>query len=342
MAKPTLSASAIARNCLRLNGTVSTRRDLVRRESESPISMKSELIFARAAHCASPTDQGPHRIGRRQVEVARRNTDRLEDAIVYYPAAQDGDNVPIASGPSFPLIGCAHGLRGDRPSCPGAPTDPTGDYRQLSVLLEHLVRWGYIAISSDHSANPDVLSMSELLESSVHHMLAENRRPGSPFEQRIRAHQIVLTGHSTGGVAAVMAAVNGTLDVTALGLLAPGNAASSLIAQAETPLVIVEGTAEGPAGTGTANLLYLNARPPKHFVIVQGADHFGFTDAMCIVDGGPIATISRADQQLSAFGYLTAFLQQYVRDEMVNRAYLSGTLAIPGLDALSISVDADA
>jgi hypothetical protein len=336
-----LSARAIAQHCLRVKGEISARRDLALRDREPPISMRSELVFGRQTHCLSPTGTGPHGVGRRQVEVMRPHTDRLEDAIVYYPAAQDGDNVPFASGRSFPLIGCAHGLRGGFPSCPDAPSDPTQDYRQLSVILEHLARWGYVAISTDHSANPDAFSMAELLEASVQHMLAENRRTGSPFEQRIREDRIILTGHSTGGVAAVIAAATGTMDVVALGVLAPGNAASGLVSQAEAPLLIIEGTAEGPAGTGTADLLYLNAHPPKHFAIVDGADHFGFTDAMCVADGGPVATITRADQQRSAFGYLTAFLQLYVRGEMLNRVYLSGTLSIAGLDALLISMDAE-
>lgn len=345
MAIPSLSARAIAENCLKLTGPVSIRGDLLIRRSEPPISLKAELKFTRQIHCGSPVHEGPHHVGRRHIKVERPNASRLEDVIVYYPATEDGEEVPFASnleGPPFQLIGYAHGLRAGFPACPGAPTDPTGDYQQLSVVLGHLVRWGYVVISTDHSFAPFEFSMVDLLEASVAHMLAENGRSGSPFENRIRTDQIILMGHSTGGGAAIQVAASRAFDVLAIGLIAPGTNSRHLVPEVAAPLLVLLGTEDGGgAGTSDAKDIYDSARPPKHFVLIEGANHFGYTDALCIQDGDPQATIARVNQQRIAYGYLTAFLQRYVRDIRTYNAYLSGSLSIGGLGSFRISVDSE-
>jgi hypothetical protein len=337
MLVPPLSARVLARSCLGLTGSLSARRDLVIRDRRPPISLREELRFVRRSRCGSPTAEGPHRVGRRQIRIERPNTTTLENAIVYYPATRDGEDAPAVAGSSFPLIGFAHGLRVHFPPCPGAPTDETQDYRQYSVVLEHIVRWGYIAVSANHSAVPFAFSMAELLEASVQHMVAENRRSGSPFEQLIREDRIVLAGHSTGGSAAFIVAANRSLNVAAIGLLAPGSD-SGVASQVEAPVLVIHGTEEGAAG-GARDGPYRAAGPPKHLVVVHGGNHFGFTDAVCIEEGDPPATIARSDQQRCAYGYLTAFLQKYVRGEDSNQAYLAGELPLEGLGALTISVE---
>jgi len=139
------------------------------------------------------------------------------------------------------------------------------------------------------------------------------RRSGSPFERLIREDRIVLAGHSNGGSAALLVAAARTLNVVAIGLLASGSA-SGAAARVEAPILLIRGTEEGAAG-GDRDGPYRDARPPKHLVIMDGGNHFGFTDAVCIEEGDPPAAIARSDQQRCAFGYLTAFLESYVRGE---------------------------
>jgi dienelactone hydrolase len=184
--------------------------------------------------------------------------------------------------------------------------------------------------------------MVELLEASVAHMLAENGRSGSPFENHIRTDHIILMGHSTGGGAAIQLGASRAFNVIAIGLIAPGTGSPGIVNQVSVPLLVLLGTADfGGAGGGNTKLIYDSAPPPKHLVLIDGANHFGYTDAVCIQDGDPPATIARADQQRIAYGYLTAFLQRYVRDIRTYSAYLSGSLSIEGLGSFQISVDSE-
>ena len=78
----------------------------------------------------------------------------LECARCVRVAMADGENASVAAGGPFPLIVYAHGRRkpsclGAWQACPGAPTDTTDDYRELSGIMAHLARWGFVTIAPD-------------------------------------------------------------------------------------------------------------------------------------------------------------------------------------------------
>lgn len=346
---PGLSVRAVARGCLNLTGSVSVRHDLFIRAIGPAVSLKSELRFIVGTRCnvaESPLARGRYAVGRRTVQVAVPVGS--VKAIVYYPAAESGANKPFGDGPEgppFPLVAVAHAIRGNTfqfPVCPGAPTDLTQDYLQLSTILEHLANWGYVAVSSDQSGAQILDGKVPILEASITHMLAENGRANSPFKGQIRTSEIVLLGHSAGGGAALEVAAEQVFPIVAVCLLAPGGRERAA-ADAGAPLLVVHGTEEGGAGVplNQPKQLYDAAPSPKHLVRIEGANHFGFTDALCLEIGDPAARIPRAHQQRVAYAYLTAFLQRYVRSVRGNDKYLSGDLPIEELESDGIVVESD-
>jgi predicted dienelactone hydrolase len=194
-----------------------------------------------------------------------------------------------------------HANRG-APPCPGTPLDKSEDYRQLATILRHLARWGYVVISSDASGSaPGIFGRQEILEASVRYLVAENGRTGSPFKDRLRTSGVSLMGHSTGGGAALALADGVTLDVAAVATLVPGGHTPN----ATIPTMVVGVSEDDPMFGGNATAIYDAAPPPKHFVSITGANHFGFTEELCFESDGT-ATISRDDQQRIALAYLTA------------------------------------
>jgi hypothetical protein len=147
------------------------------------------------------------------------------------------------AGSSFPPIGFAHGLRVHFPPCLGAPKDELQDYRQYSVVLEHLARWDYVALSELHRRAVRLLH-GEAAGSEHPALACGEPTPGFSVRTADREERIVLAGHSTGGSAAFIVATNRSLDVVAIGLLAPGSD-SGLAAQIEAPILVIHGTEGG-------------------------------------------------------------------------------------------------
>lgn len=344
-----LSVRGVARACLKLTGPVSVRRDLVLRGVDGPISLERELQFIRRNHCdlaPSPLTLGEYSVGRLETQVHTPNQADAVNATIYYPATDDGNDVPVASGPKgapFPLGAYAHGNRNlGFPACPGTPTDTSGDYRRLSTILGHLASWGFVLISVDLSRQPLEALMAESLTASIDYLRSENARSGSPFRHRLDTDRTVLLGHSTGGGAAIQTAAQGNLKVAALALLAPGTNQPSIAASAGAPMIVVRGTHEGAAGVGDSPAkVYAAAAPPKYMVDIQGANHFGYTDNLCLEGGDPPAVLARHDQQRISYGYLTAFLQRYVRGIVQNDLYLRGVVPIEGLESFDLRIHYD-
>src|SRR4029453_8656367 len=152
-------------------------------------------------------------------------------AIVYYPATADGENALFAAGGPFPLIVFAHGRRwpscfASWQACSGAPTETTDDYRQLSGIMEHLARWGFITIAPDLSwlGHEFSTEFGELVVAdAASYMIAANGTGGSPFQGKIKTPGISLIGHSTGGLAVTHVATGGAFTVDSLALIPPAN-----------------------------------------------------------------------------------------------------------------------
>jgi dienelactone hydrolase len=268
---------------------------------------------------------------------------RNNRAIVFYPAAGDGEGSPFAGGGPFPVIVFGHAKRLPRAECPGTLADTTQDFRQLSGVLSHLARWGFVAISPDlhwlvqGSAGERQL----LLADALRYLVTENQRRGSPFRRRLDTGLLAAMGHSFGGYGAVLLAASGTFPIRALALIAPAGGAESVGQVAPRPLLVLHGTEEN-SGFGvddTPLSVYGAAGPPKHLVTIGGANHFGYTDALCVADDA--GTLAAADQQRIARAYLTAFFRRYLQGAVTLGRYLSPGRLVEELEAFEIGVDTE-
>lgn len=279
-----------------------------------------------------------------QVDFFRPATNK---AVIFYPATVDGQDTAVAAGGPFPILVFAHGRRQPLCSlawepCPGAPSDTGDDFRQLSGILSHLARWGFVSIAADLSWLADTFGIDSwtlVLSDAATYIVAEHTRAGSPLEGKLQIAAISLLGHSTGGFAAIELATSGLLSVDALGLLAPAGGADSVVKFAPKPILVVHGTQDtGSFGDGGQSVnVYAAAGPAKHIVTIDGANHFGFTDGLCILKDPP-ATIGQADQQKIAKAYLTAFFRRYVQDAVEVEDYLTGARPVEELDAFTVTV----
>src|SRR5262249_51904276 len=72
-------------------------------------------------------------------------------------------------------------------------------------------------------------------------------------------------------------------------------------------------------------------KSPKHLVVITGANHFGYTDSICIAPpydntsavGGATGAEAQRRQQWAAGDYLEAFFSTYLRGNADKRSYLS-------------------
>ncbi len=270
------------------------------------------------------------------------------NAIIFYPATEDGEGTPVASSGPFQMIVFGHARRSSSAAvCIGAPTDTTQDFRQLSDIFAHLARWGFVTISPDLSwVTGFIFPRRLLLEGAVSYVLAENSRAGSPFNGKIATTGIGAMGHSTGGLTAIYLGTSGALSIDVMGLIAPlaldMNDIAEIVGFAPKPVLLLHGTEDtGMCGVdGLPLSIYAAASTTKHLVTIGGANHFGYTDALCIdppCDGA--ATISRTDQQKIAKAYLTALFRRHLNGITEMDDYLSGVRPVEELETLTITVD---
>lgn len=275
-------------------------------------------------------------------------------AVVFYPATGEAEDASFAAGGPFPLIVFCHSKRfpesafPDAAVCPGAPADFTQDYRQSSGILAQLARWGFVTIAPDLSwlaRQSDIQDWQLTMRDALSYMIAENARAGSPFQHQLRPAGLGAIGHSTGGLAAIFLGTSDAHPIDALGLIAPVanvmHDVSHIIGFAPKPILILHGTQELSAFgvNGDPLSYYAAAGPKKHLVTIGGANHFGYTDAVCI-QADNHATISQVDQQRIAKAFLTAFFRRYLGGATEVDAYLAGLRPVEGLEALNITVEA--
>jgi hypothetical protein len=281
-------------------------------------------------------------------------------ALIYYPSVpgqSEGMGAPVADGP-FPLVIVGHAKRWPppiAPTCtPDVPADISQDFTQLSGILSHLARWGFVSICpdiswlvSDSSHENRELAMDDAIE----YMLSENARSGSTFFGKIVTNSLGALGHSSGGNATVYVGTSGDYPVTVMALLAPAVAAmgessatddiSQLSAYSPNPVMIVFGTEDnGSFGADGAPPLYFSsAGPPKYMVTIDGADHFGFTDSLCLASPGDgVPTINQSQQQRIAKAYITALFARYLTGFTAMDAYLDNERSVEELEDFVITV----
>lgn len=198
----------------------------------------------------------------------RQNTDipvgggASRNADIYYPAA--GGGVDPGAG-LCPAVIFGHGFSRNK--------DRYTDFG------EHLASRGFIVLIAnyrcgifsgcDHSANADEM------RSLIDWILARNADPGSIFFGRVNPARIGTSGHSAGGLQALVAAVRDS-RVSASAPLDPvdsGGLGVGSLPLASFPVAITFSEPSSCNAQGSALDLYEAARPQKRGVKLAGANH---------------------------------------------------------------------
>jgi hypothetical protein len=107
------------------------------------------------------------------------------------------------------------------------------------------------------------------------------------------------------------------------------------------PLIVLDGTEDiSTEGADSAPKgIFDNAIPPKIYVKITGANHYGYTDSLTDSnDGNPGQILPREEQQTIAKGYLTAFFTRFLTLNRNEEAYLTGR-PIETLEGYTILVE---
>jgi hypothetical protein len=266
-------------------------------------------------------------------------------AKLYYPGTAPSD-APVSCGGPFPLIVYAHAVRFQALCDWSHPGPANEDYRHVEGLLTRLAAAGIIVISVDVSWAGDNITEASVMVDALAYALNEDARPGSRLQGAVASFQVGLMGHSTGGAAAIHAAacLNSRcppqlrlagVRVGAVGLLAPGfeggphDAAD--VRGMNAPVLVIHGTKESDQQVGNGPLtIYEMANSPKYLVVVAGANHYGYTDGICIAPpydnpsqvGGVTGPEAHRRQQQAAGDYLEAFFSAYLLGDASKLDYL--------------------
>jgi hypothetical protein len=231
----------------------------------------------------------------------------------------------------------AHGLRNPNQSelcwwCEDdLRTDNTQDYKQAEGILKRLASSGAVATSFNwHGLGGEI---GGYVIDAINYLDNE-------FGDEVNPQKAGLIGHSTGGKWVTDAAVtleNDNNPPMGVGLIAPAPGSPVSV-----PVLVIHGTNEHACQVGTEPLgVYCLADAPKYLVVMTGANHFGYTDGICLDPtqqrddtcwyfdpwgllpeaegwdnasraGGAEGQAAHARQQRAAGNYLQAFFSHYL------------------------------
>jgi hypothetical protein len=234
-----------------------------------------------------------------------------------YEATHDLDCKTFDDHP-HPLVILAHGR---------IAADVPYNYQGMTFLTKHLASWGDIVVT----VNLDVVNSlqgeemqwgiphrGELILHTIEYMLAENRRPGSRFFQRIDSTKIGLVGHSRGGGAVIYAAnyndTHRNRPIKAIATLSPANFGTEPL-QAPVPHICLYGTWDGDLFDGEGPRIWSagTRAAPREMVEIYGANHYFFTDHATFP--AEEAEIPRSAHHLLAKGMVNAWFDRYLRGQ---------------------------
>ncbi|MGW4795897.1 alpha/beta hydrolase family protein [Nonomuraea sp. NPDC004297] len=182
------------------------------------------------------------------------------------------------------------------------------------------------------------------LEATVRWAEQEGARAGSPLAGRLDADRLVLLGHSFGAAAGLFAiggacvppfcfgpgyqrpaelraaAFYGAATASQGGTVVP-------VANAGVPVALVQGDADGVNAPALARATYDGlSSPPKAYVTVLGANHYGLTDTQTPPGAAPDASPQTIGQEVSidaAARWSALFLRASLGDALA-AAYVYG------------------
>jgi dienelactone hydrolase len=257
-------------------------------------------------HCCSPQAlaaavdpalSGPYQATRETVSIPGTANANLSTD-VFYPRDTNGG----VTGTPCPVIVLGHGFSQSK--------------SQHTNHGLHLASRGYIVLEpelrggSDHSRNADDLSKC------VDWIIARNGDPASRYHQAVRVQRIGATGHSAGGLSALVAAARDRriravapmdpVDNNSLGVKA--------LASVTIPVAITYSEPSSCNASGSAAVLYAAAPAGKRGIKIVGANH---TDAQD--PAGFLSVIAcgaaNATRQMLYRRYVTGWFEYYLKGD---------------------------
>lgn len=229
---------------------------------------------------------------------------------VYYPAEQDGTDLPLSASPAggFPVISFGHGYM-----------MPVDDY---SNLWTQIVPAGYIFVlpGTETDMFPSHSEFGLDIGFAARYIVNKGRDSSSMFYGRTGSN-ICLMGHSMGGGSAILGAEPGS-DLSAIIVLAPLDTRPSSAVAAESvtvPALVIAGTHDfiTPARKHALPIYQALGSSLKTYISISGGNHCNMAEKNSLCNMAertmPGNSISREEQHRILIRYILPWLGYHVK-----------------------------
>ncbi|WP_051366695.1 alpha/beta hydrolase family protein [Hamadaea tsunoensis] len=186
---------------------------------------------------------------------------------------------------------------------------------QYAQFAAKVAGYGFAVVVPDHFqvlyGQPGLYATGDEAAWTVAWAGAENTRTGSPLFGQLDAGRLLLLGHSFGGAAGLSLATGlCTPPFCAVPTPAPvqlkgaafygANAGGAPVIANTVPVALVQGDADGIAAPAAGLAAYQSVQaPPKLYVLVGGANHYGITNTQNPAGARPDLSAQTLDQAVS-------------------------------------------
>ncbi|MCH2022108.1 MAG: T9SS type A sorting domain-containing protein [Saprospiraceae bacterium] len=242
---------------------------------------------------------------------------------IYYPATSNGTNTNPSSG-TFPVIVFGHGF--------------VMAWDAYQNIWETLVPLGYIMVfpRTEGGLSPSHEEYGKDLALCVTETQNLNTNSSSILYNHI-TNKSAIMGHSMGGGSTILAAKNNTTIETIIGL-APAETTPSAItaaSQVTVPALILSGSSDGVTPPSSHHLPIYNSLSSncKNYISITGGAHCYYANTNFYCDFGESTSssgisITRTEQQLTMFNYITPWLNFKLKDDCASYNIFKTSLSV--------------
>jgi len=270
------------------------------------------LVGAGASFAASdPSVNGPFASAFQTVNVpGTQNATLVTD--VYFPGST-ATGVDQAARPC-PVIVLGHGFAQSR-------------NQHVNQGLQLATR-GYIVLIPSFNGGSDHARNGQDLSRCVDWIIARNEDPASVFFGQVRTEAVGATGHSAGGLSAILATANDP-RIRVLSLMDPvdnGGQGVAALAAVNVPLAITWSEPSACNASSSAQVLYAAARGVRRGLKIVGANHTDPQDPAGVLS---VITCGAANSTRQALyrRYMAGWFEYYLRGDA---SYSPWILNFPG------------
>jgi predicted dienelactone hydrolase len=212
---------------------------------------------------------------------------RTLETLVWYPATESGEDMPLAQGGPFPLVAYSHGF---------SSFNSEGDY-----LASYLASHGYIVFAPrfplSNIATPggptviDIADQPRDVSFVIDSALSMGTAPGGRLEGGVDATRIAAVGLSFGGLTSLLVTFHPTLHDprirVVVALAPPADILGELFYDTrEVPLLLLSGDIDAIVPyEENARVALARANPPVSLLTLADGTHTGFTGVSMAFEG---------------------------------------------------------